>query len=790
MFGRAAHGRRRTVAVVVLSCLAAGIATSATHADSSPEVITGTVAAPALATMPPAEAQFAKTILDYCLKSNILTFQPASLLVQGGQIAIVPSVCATAYESAPSKWNALQARIHPPNGSFDAVFGVRPDTLDEMTHGARGFEICNSLAFVDSSMCRFLPPFACSADNCGYDEIDLIQQLAPFLLNFGFSPKDAFLTGRALYDGLQAMTAFGDTGCPSGTELGMMPAEFRATDVTTGQLIYVEKPYCHSPPTEECESVLQRLATGDVNEILDYITDPAGFSSESACRVVEQIIVPDVGPNPLISDWNADRLVDFGMEVIWGEDKFGDPTEPTVNEEFFAEEPLADAEVQQPGPSTALDELAATRTITVAEMLAAQAAFATGPVSLGGLVTRNASATSLVSSSTYPSVVGQSVTYSASISPASSAGPITFADDLVPIPGCESQAVTGGSATCTVTYTSAASHHITASFAGDASLTPSSSPGTIVQVVAPADTATAVSSSLARTVAGQPLQLTASVAVQAPGAGMPTGTVTFYDGVVALGSAPLNGGTASLQTAFAHAGSHVLTASYSGDADFHASTSPPVTEPVDPAQTATVLSSSPDPSAVGHVVQITASVAVQSPGAGTPTGSVDFYDGATKLGSATLTGATASVLTSSLSLGIHTITATYSGSADFAGSRATALMQYVNCDLSAFATLRSRNLSGCFLIHADLAQADLRNDDLRGVNLTGANLTGANLANADLRNAVLAGADLTHANLAHADLRDATGMASAALTGVIWDQTICPDKTKSNKNGGTCVGHL
>jgi uncharacterized protein YjbI with pentapeptide repeats len=55
---------------------------------------------------------------------------------------------------------------------------------------------------------------------------------------------------------------------------------------------------------------------------------------------------------------------------------------------------------------------------------------------------------------------------------------------------------------------------------------------------------------------------------------------------------------------------------------------------------------------------------------------------------------------------------------------------------------------------------------------------------------VLAGADLTHANLAHADLRDATGMASAALTGVIWDQTICPDKTKSNKNGGTCVGHL
>jgi len=203
-----------------------------------------------------------------------------------------------------------------------------------------------------------------------------------------------------------------------------------------------------------------------------------------------------------------------------------------------------------------------------------------------------------------------------------------------------------------------------------------------------------------------------------------------------------------------------------------------------------VLSSSPDPSAVGHAVQIVASVAVPSPGAGTPTGTVTFYDGAVKLGAATLNGAAAGLQTSSLSLGIHTITATYSGDADFVGSNAAALTQYVNCDLSGFATLRNRNLSGCFLIQANLAQADLRNADLKGANLTGANLTGANLSNADLKNATLTNANLTNADLAHTDLKDATGMASATLTGVIWDQTTCPDRTKSKKDGGTCLGHL
>jgi hypothetical protein len=33
-------------------------------------------------------------------------------------------------------------------------------------------------------------------------------------------------------------------------------------------------------------------------------------------------------------------------------------------------------------------------------------------------------------------------------------------------------------------------------------------------------------------------------------------------------------------------------------------------------------------------------------------------------------------------------------------------------------------------------------------------------------------------------------LTNASLAGVKWVQTICPDGTNSNANGGTCIGHL
>ena len=64
----------------------------------------------------------------------------------------------------------------------------------------------------------------------------------------------------------------------------------------------------------------------------------------------------------------------------------------------------------------------------------------------------------------------------------------------------------------------------------------------------------------------------------------------------------------------------------------------------------------------------TATVSVNSPGAGTPTGSVDFFDGSNMIGAGTLSGGTATFSTNTLTVGSHAITAAYLGDGNFSVS--------------------------------------------------------------------------------------------------------------------------
>jgi hypothetical protein len=77
---------------------------------------------------------------------------------------------------------------------------------------------------------------------------------------------------------------------------------------------------------------------------------------------------------------------------------------------------------------------------------------------------------------------------------------------------------------------------------------------------------------------GRTVTLSALVVSQTPGAGSPTGMVTFFDGTVALGTAPLIDGRATLTTGALAPGDHVLRAVYSGDAGFEPSTSAVATD--------------------------------------------------------------------------------------------------------------------------------------------------------------------------------------------------------------------
>jgi hypothetical protein len=99
------------------------------------------------------------------------------------------------------------------------------------------------------------------------------------------------------------------------------------------------------------------------------------------------------------------------------------------------------------------------------------------------------------------------------------------------------------------------------------------------------------------------------------------------------------------------------------------------------AGTATALSSGTDPSVVGQAVSLTARVSVTGGGSGSPTGTVSFEDGGSPISgcasqslSAGAAGCTASLTTAAT----HTLTAVYSGDANFATSTATPVSQTVD----------------------------------------------------------------------------------------------------------------
>ena len=104
------------------------------------------------------------------------------------------------------------------------------------------------------------------------------------------------------------------------------------------------------------------------------------------------------------------------------------------------------------------------------------------------------------------------------------------------------------------------------------------------------------------------MTFTATVTVQAPGAGTATGTVTFMDGATTVGTGTLTGGVAAFTTAALAVGHHNVTAVYGGDASFNASTSNTLDQEVQKADTTTSVTSSANPSVFGQSVTFTATV--------------------------------------------------------------------------------------------------------------------------------------------------------------------------------------
>jgi poly(3-hydroxybutyrate) depolymerase len=104
-----------------------------------------------------------------------------------------------------------------------------------------------------------------------------------------------------------------------------------------------------------------------------------------------------------------------------------------------------------------------------------------------------------------------------------------------------------------------------------------------------------------------------------------------------------------------------------------------------PEGTTTSLVSSQNPINVGQPVTFTASVTSQL--SGTVTGNVVFYNGTTMLGEEPLSGGTASLTTTISTSGSDSITATYSGSTDYASSTSSVLSEVVDATGTLNATM-------------------------------------------------------------------------------------------------------
>ena len=121
---------------------------------------------------------------------------------------------------------------------------------------------------------------------------------------------------------------------------------------------------------------------------------------------------------------------------------------------------------------------------------------------------------------------------------------------------------------------------------------------------------------------GASLTLTGTVASAT--SGTPTGTVSFYDGSTLLNTATMTAGVATYSTTTLSSGSHIITAVYSGDANFTASsTTSPITITVAPL--GLTLSATPTTQTGQPGTTFTYQLAVAPAFAGTPyPGTVSF----------------------------------------------------------------------------------------------------------------------------------------------------------------------
>ncbi|SEP65238.1 Putative Ig domain-containing protein [Devosia sp. YR412] len=286
----------------------------------------------------------------------------------------------------------------------------------------------------------------------------------------------------------------------------------------------------------------------------------------------------------------------------------------------------------------------------------------------GGQTVARAATTTALSSDAPSPALGAAVTFTAVVAPVapgagSPTGNVIFSIDNVDQPGV---ALNGaGTASITRSNLGVGSHVITARYAGDTNFAQSNGTLSGGQTVVAASTATVVTFTPSAPTFGS--SATVSATVTSSG-GTPAGNVIFTVNSVDRAPTSLVNGVADLVLSNLAVGSYTLGARFVATSNYLASTATDKTMVVGAAPTTTTVSASPSSIKLGESTTLSASVSAAQ---GTPSGSVEFRDGTTLLGTVALNNGAASLSTTALSRGDHTITANYLGTTNYLASSGT-----------------------------------------------------------------------------------------------------------------------
>jgi hypothetical protein len=283
--------------------------------------------------------------------------------------------------------------------------------------------------------------------------------------------------------------------------------------------------------------------------------------------------------------------------------------------------------------------------------------------------------TSVVASPS-PSVYGQEVTFTATVSAKdSSAGiPTGTVEFLAGKNDLGNALLRDGIATFKTKSIPVGSYAITARYVPTGSFAASQGPTS--HTVSPADTTVqadwSVEPAAKAAVYGQSVHLTARVAAVAADVGTPSGLVEFWEGNTRLATAGLGvDGVATADVGGFDPGNHVVEARYFPDTNDFRPQSGPTTVPVDRANTQVTLTSSvpaaPSFAYYGLVITYTAAAVAVAPGAGVPQGPISIVDTTTGqvLGAINPQAGVTSVTVNTLTVGTHSIIAIYQGDGFF-----------------------------------------------------------------------------------------------------------------------------